>query len=272
MVDRPSILLPLLDDLRAEGDDLDRSVASLDPAGWATPTPAAGWTITHQISHLAWTDRMAIMSITDAAGFAAELEKAASTPDTYVDAGAAEGLDEPSAALLARWRDGRAALIEAVTGMPDGAKAPWYGPPMRAASIATGRLMETWAHGQDVADALGIERPGTARLRHIARLGVRTRGYGYLVRGLPEPAGEVRVELTAPDGSLWAWGPDDAADRVSGPALDFCLLVTQRRHRDDLALRAEGGADEWLSIAQTFAGPPGAGRAPLNGRKPGEAP
>ena len=48
-----------------------------------------------------------------------------------------------------------------------------------------------------------------------------------------------------------------------GPALDFCLLVTQRRHRDDVAIGVEGrAADEWLDIAQAFAGPPGDGRQP----------
>jgi uncharacterized protein (TIGR03084 family) len=71
----------------------------------------------------------------------------------------------------------------------------------------------------------------------------------------------IRVELTGPDDSLWTWGPPDAADRVTGPALDFCLLVTQRRHRDDLALVIEGpAATEWMAIAQAFAGEAGPGR------------
>ena len=127
--------------------------------------------------------------------------------------------------------------------------------------MATARLMETWAHGQDVADALGVDRPATARLRNVAHIGVRTRDFAYAIRGLTPPAEPFRVELTAPDGSAWTWGPDDAAQRVNGPALDFCLLVTQRRHRDELALRATGpDADTWLEIAQAFAGAPGPGR------------
>ncbi len=127
--------------------------------------------------------------------------------------------------------------------------------------MATARLMETWAHGQDVADALGTVREPSARLRHVAHLGVRTLGFAFTVHGLPAPQAPVRVELTAPDGGLWTWGPEGAADRVAGPALDFCLLVTQRRHRDDLALTAVGEvATAWLPIAQAFAGPPGKGR------------
>ena len=134
---------------------------------------------------------------------------------------------------------------------------------MSARSFITARLMETWAHGQDVVDALGAERPPTDRLRHVAHIGVGARPFSYVANGRePNPA-PVRVELVAPSGDEWTWGPDDAADRVSGPALDFCLLVTQRRHRDDVDLTVQGAAaDEWIGIAQAFAGPPGPGRRP----------
>ena len=129
--------------------------------------------------------------------------------------------------------------------------------------MATARLMETWAHGQDVADALGVRRVPTARLRHVAHIGVRARDYAFRAAGRTPPAEPFRVELTGPDGHEWTWGPDEASDRVTGAALDFCLLVTQRRHRADVDVTATGaGADAWLDIAQAFAGPPGAGRAP----------
>ncbi|HNQ99825.1 MAG TPA: hypothetical protein PKN52_07470, partial [Trueperaceae bacterium] len=60
--------------------------------------------------------------------------------------------------------------------------------------------------------------------------------------------------------------PDGAVQSVTGPARDFCLLVTHRRHRDDLDLVATGAdADRWLDIAQAFAGPPGSGRTPTRG-------
>jgi uncharacterized protein (TIGR03084 family) len=137
---------------------------------------------------------------------------------------------------------------------------------MSAASSVTARLMETWAHGQDIADALGTARTATARLRHVAHLGVRTLGFSFMLRGQPVPSAPVRVELTGPDGDSWTWGPADAADRVHGDALEFCLLVTQRRHRLDTSLRAAGPvADAWLDLAQAFAGPPGPGRSPLEG-------
>jgi uncharacterized protein (TIGR03084 family) len=191
------------------------------------------------------------------------VQKALPIMDSYADRAAAEWAQRPPAALLDIWRGGRGRLAAALKVVPDGTKLPWFGPPMSATSMATARLMETWAHGRDVADALGVALPLTDRIRQVAHIGVRTRDFAYLVRDRAAPAGPFRIELTGPSGAVWTWGPDDAAQRVTGPAVDFCLLVTQRRHRADLALRADGHeADEWLDIAQAFAGPPGAGRAP----------
>ncbi|MGP4084612.1 TIGR03084 family metal-binding protein [Streptomyces sp. KR55] len=254
---------PVLDDLRAESDELDRLVAELSPERWTLPTPAPGWTIAHQIAHLAWTDRSALLAVTDEDGFRGLVEQALAAPDTFVDQGAEEAARLPPAELLSRWREGRTALDDALRKAPQGARFPWYGPPMSAASLATARLMETWAHGLDVADSLGVTRAPTDRIRHIAWLGVRTRDFAFGVHGLPAPTDPVRVELRSPSGELWVYGPEGAPQRLTGPALDFCLLVTQRAHRADLALRAEGpDADRWLDIAQAFAGPPGTGRPP----------
>ncbi|TAM87554.1 MAG: TIGR03084 family protein [Jatrophihabitans sp.] len=256
-------LQAVLADLAHEGADLDALVAPLEPQRWALPTPAAGWTIAHQIAHLAWTDEAALLAATDPDAFAAEVRAALPRIATYVQDAAAEGAARPPADLLASWRSGRRALVDALALVPDGTRLPWFGPPMSATSMATARIMETWAHGQDVADALGIARAATDRLRHVAHLGVRTRDFAYLVRDRAAPVAPFRVELTGPSGDVWAWGPADAAQRVTGTALEFCLLVTQRVNRADTALRAEGAdADGWLDIAQAFAGPPGAGRPP----------
>jgi uncharacterized protein (TIGR03084 family) len=253
----------VLADLRAEGDTLDAVVAGLDRAGWRSATPAAGWTVAHQVAHLAWTDTQALRAATDAAGFADWVADSAAGLPALVDDAAAEGAAAEPAELLARWRDGRTALAGALGALPPEIRLPWFGPPMSVASMATARLMETWAHGLDVTDALGQPPSVSPRLRHVAHLGVRTRDFAFGQHGLSAPAEPFRVELTGTDGELWAWGPADAAQRVTGPALDFCLLVTQRRHRADLALTAVGtDADRWLDLAQAFAGDPGTGRPP----------
>ena len=249
-------------DLTAESAEVDGLVADLPAADWHRDTPAAGWTIAHQIAHLAWTDQAAVLAVTDPDGFSAHLQTAIDQPESFVDRGAEEFLDE-APALLARWREGRAALAQALVAVPAGTKVAWYGTAMSPASMATARIMETWAHGLDIADTVVVTRPPTPRLRHIAHLGFRTMGYSFLARGRQLPDQPVRLELTAPDGTLWTFGPAEAHNRVTGPALDFCLLVTQRRHRSDLALLADGAvAEEWLDVAQAFAGPPGPGREP----------
>jgi uncharacterized protein (TIGR03083 family) len=231
-------------DLRAESDELDALVAPLPPGRWTDPTPSPGWTIAHQIAHLLWTDRVSLTAITDEAAFGDVLSAASADPAGFVDAGAEELAAVAPPELLA-----------------DGRKLPWFGPPMSAASMATARLMETWAHGLDVADALAVERPATERLRSIAHLGVRTRDYAFLVNNLTPPTEPFRVELRGPGGDTWSWGPPDAAQRVTGSAQDFCFLVTQRRALSTLDIAAEGpDAQRWLEIAQAFAGPPGPGR------------
>jgi uncharacterized protein (TIGR03084 family) len=252
---------PMVADLSAESDDLDAIVADLPAGQWAEVTPAPGWTIAHQIAHLLWTDRVALTAVIDEGGFAAVLAEAAKDPTGFVDAGAEELALLPPQRLLTDWRHTRARLHDELLTVADGRKLPWFGPPMSAPSMATARLMETWAHGLDVADALGVKRPGTARLRSIAHIGVRTRDFAFALHGLAPPAEPFRVELDAPDGSTWSWGPDDAGQRVTGSAEDFCMLVTQRRPRAALDVHAEGDdAEKWLGIAQAFAGPPGPGR------------
>ncbi|MDF2585461.1 MAG: wyosine base formation protein [Mycobacterium sp.] len=252
---------PMVADLRAESDALDTLVADLPEAGWQTMTPSPGWTIAHQIAHLWWTDRVSLKSVTDEDAFAAVLGEAAKDPLGFVDAGAEELALTPPAELLTCWRRDRAALHDALLGVADGRKLPWFGPPMSAPSMATARLMETWAHGLDVADALGVRRPPTTRLRSVAHIGVRTRDFAFTVHGLTPPADSFHVELSGPDGELWSWGPEDAAQTVTGSAEDFCMLVTQRRAPRELDVVAVGAdAQKWLTIAQAFAGPPGPGR------------
>jgi uncharacterized protein (TIGR03084 family) len=256
-----TVLEQVLADLAAEGAVLEAMVAHLDEAGWRTPTPAAGWDVATQIAHLAWTDEVAVAAATDKERWDAFVLEAIADPTGFIDIEALEGGRVAPAALLVRWRAARTQLNETLRGYPAGQKMPWFGPPMSATSMATARFMETWAHSLDVAQGLGIAPEPSDRVRHVAHLGVRTRDYSFGVNELKPPAEEFRIELRSPSGELWEWGPADAAQSVRGSAYDFCLRVTQRRHRDDLDLVAVGpDADRWLDLAQAFAGPPGRGQ------------
>lgn len=235
---------------------LDALVADLPDEAWSTDTPAKGWTVAHQIAHLAWTDEVATTSATDPEAFQALVQEALADPFGYVDVKADEGAALPPAELLERWRASRARLGETLESLDGDAKIAWFGPPMKPRSMATARLMETWAHGQDVADALGAEREPSERLRGVCHLGVRTRDFAYIINNRELPAEQFRIELDAPDGSTWTWGPEDAAERVTGPATDFALVVTQRRDAPDTALQATPVAADWLTFAQAFAGAP----------------
>ena len=247
----------------AECADLDRLVADLPDSEWARDTPAQGWTIAHQIAHLSWTDEVALLSATDPDAFQAVVAAAVQDPLGYVDTQAEAGAALPPAELLAAWRENRRRLADTLATVDPGTPLPWFGPPMKARSMATARLMETWAHGQDVADALGVTRTPTTRLHDICHLGVRTRDWAYLINGRQVPPAEFRVELTAPDGEVWAWGPAavGGAGSVTGSAEEFCLVVTQRRDVADTDLQTTGEASVWLTFAQAFAGAPKGMRA-----------
>ena len=257
----------LCDDLVAEHVALDAIVADLDEARWDLPTPAEGWSVRDQIGHLAYSDVAGYLAAADPAAFVRDV--AALPRGERKDRQLVIGRAMTGPQLLHWWRLSRAAMVDVFRRLDARARLPWFGPSMSARSFATARLEETWGHGQDVADALGVERAPTERLRHIAHLGVITRAFSFTNQGRPAPAEDVRVELSSPAGARWTWGDPLAADAVTGPALDFCLVVTRRRHVADTRLAVRGPvAEEWMLRAQAFAGPPGSGRAPGQFPKP----
>lgn len=255
-------LQSLVADLRDEHLALDDIVADLDEAGWETPTPAEGWAVRDQVGHVAFFDEQAEFAVSDPDGFAASLEEIVADVGAFMDRSVRKGREMSPTQLLEWWRGVRADMLAAFENVELDRRIAWYGPPMKPASFISARIMETWAHAQDVADALGVRREATSNLRHIAHLALLARRYSYETRGLPAPVEPVFVRLDAPDGATWTWG-EPGPNSVEGDAFDFCLVATQRRHPADTDLAIEGRhAIEWMSIAQTYAGPPGSGREP----------
>lgn len=259
----------LVEALAAETVALEAIVRDLDEAAWDTPTPASSWTVRDQLVHLAWFDDAATTAALDPDRFRAEREIAIANPDGFTDDIVLRHRNLSGAEVLEWFQQARAEMVAAYRSIDPSTRVPWYGPDFGVASALTARIMETWAHGQDVADALGRKRLVTPALRHIAHLGVRTFAHSFQTQGRSVPEVPVAVVLRGPDGETWRWGPEDAEDRVEGPAIDFCAVVTQRRRLEDTRLVVGGPvATEWMTIAQAFAGGAGerrpAGLPPLD--------
>lgn len=249
----------LCDELRAEYAELADLVEPLSAEQWALRSKFYGWTPFDEIAHLLFFDERGLLAATDPDAFAADAaaigrqisegrEISTIARECY---GHLEG-----AALAKQWRTCYEKLVATLAALDPKARLPWYGPPMGTRSFITARMMETWAHGQDIYDILGRRRPATARLKHIAHIGVTTFGWTFVNRRLDVPPVVPWVSLSGPGGEQWTWGEPSATDFVSGSAEEFCLVVTQRRNVADTGLRYGGTAAQWLPIAQCFAGPP----------------
>ncbi|TDV41039.1 TIGR03084 family metal-binding protein [Actinophytocola oryzae] len=250
-------------DITAEAADFEGLVAGIDEAAWALPTPAPGWSVAHQVGHLAFIFRLAGAAAAEPQVFKAMVERASGDFDAAVNASLESYLGDPPEVLLNRWRDERDTAIKALAAVPADQVVPWLVRPLPPAVLCCAGMMELFAHGQDIADALGVTRTRTDRLWFVAWFVTLVWDFGYQARGLSTPDVQFRYELTAPSGALWTFGPEDAGQRITGPAEDFCLLATRRRHRDDLAVTAVGAeADQWLDIAQAYRGAAGDGRRP----------
>ncbi|CAG9271550.1 conserved hypothetical protein [Paraburkholderia unamae] len=240
--------------------------ATLTPQQWQQHTDFHAWTPWDEVAHLLFFDETALQAINDVTRFGTDrtaLARELATGEALSAITRRRYAHLEGSALLALWRERHEALVAALAGMDARARLPWYGPPMSARSFATARLMETWAHGQDIWDMLGREREPSPGLRHITHLGVTTYGWTFVNRNLAVPQPTPYVKLQAPGGESWVWGEPSEQHCVQGPAVDFALLVTQRRHRTDTQLTWVGeSAEQWTRLAQCFAGEPADGPAP----------
>lgn len=246
-------------DLQAEDEALAALCDALRPEQWRQATAFRGWTPWDVVAHLCMFDGAALAACQGAAAFeplAAALRARGAAGDSFCTIARTELGRFDGPALLVHWRGVYGELTAVLATLNARARLPWFGPAMSARSFATARLMETWAHGQAVWDLLQRARPATARLRHVAHLGVGTYGWSFSNRGLAVPQPPPHVRLQAPDGSTWSWNEASEGHAVTGTAVDFCRVVTQTRHVDDTALMHRGNGTAWMLRAQCFAGPP----------------
>ena len=245
-------------DLERQHRELDQIVTGLDDETWQVVTPFYGWTLMDQVAHIAFFDHEALLAMENPdqfqrrAGPIMEVLKTGKSLKAHTNA--LLDMDSPTA-LLTFWREARTRMVRLLETMDPKDRIPWYGPDMGCLSFATARLMEAWAHGQDLLDTLKIRPFQDNRLFHIAHLGVSAFAWSFRIKQLPVPHIRPHVRLTSPQGDPWEWGDDSSTEKVRGDALSFCLVATQRRHVLDTPLEWEGEiAEKWLSFAQAFAG------------------
>jgi uncharacterized protein (TIGR03084 family) len=236
-------------DLREEGNALYALLETLGPTDWGRNTPFKNWTVNDVLVHLHASDRLAVLSLQDPAGFKAQMRGNSRAEEPYeMPAGAA---------LVQRWREYFEEMCRLLGNADPTLRLPWVGPDMGVKMFTTARQMETWAHGQDIYDLMKAERTHTDRIKNIAFIGVRTFGWTFANRGLPIPDAVPYVRLKAPSGVIWEWNEPSGPNRVEGSAVEFCHVVTQGRNIADCNLTVEGvAATRWMAIAQCFAGGP----------------
>lgn len=246
--------------LQAAYEDLCNELEGLDEAAWGLPTDFFGWTAWDEIAHLCYFDEAALLAIKDESAFrrhATDLLELM-VQGQPISAVARSHFHQVKPLELCRlWRERFLQLMSALRALGPKDRLPWYGPSMSALSFATARMMETWAHGQDIYDRLGRVRIASEVLKPIAHLGVSTFAWTFRNRQLDVPDQVPFVDLRGPQQARWQWGEPSSSQRIQGEALDFCLVVTQRRNWEDTELTVIGpAAQSWMAIAQCFAGPP----------------
>jgi len=247
-------------DLREEGAVLYRLLSGQPAALWDVKTQFKDWKVWDVIAHLHFSDYMAVTTARSDEAFA----KLSADLMRYFQQGkglqdyARDWLGEISGpALLERWYASFQEMCDLFDGYPADARLKWFGPDMGVRMFASARQMETWAHGQEIYDLLGLDRDNSDRIKNIVVIGIKTFGFAHKNRGLPVPEQVPYIELTAPSGDVWSFGEYTSDNTVRGSAVEFAQVVTQTRNVADTNLEVIGLiSQEWMKIVQCFAGAP----------------
>ncbi|MTI01937.1 TIGR03084 family protein [Roseibium sp. RKSG952] len=242
-------------DFLEESDALQAVLADVSGDQWETVTQFKGWTLNDVLVHLHYWNQMADLSLNDPDAFTARIGALfAKAKVEGLRAAENEVISERGAELRAAWRSLYTDIGARWVDLDPKHRVKWAGPDMSVRSSITARQMETWAHGQEVFDILGLVRSEHDRIRNVVVLCVNTFGWAYKVNGRPVPDAMPRLELTAPSGAVWEFG-EPGENKITGSAVEFAQVSAQTRNIGDTSLKVEGAiATEWMSIAQCFAG------------------
>jgi uncharacterized protein (TIGR03084 family) len=228
-----------LADLAAEQQAFADLLREIGDDDWVRPSAAGGWTIRDQVAHLADTEEVAADTLTEGPRAFEKAVPEFDTAENFTASGCRRGNGLSPNELIAWWTEASTRTRELLGKQDPDERVAWgFGMPAR--TFATARLMEHWAHGLDIADALGLPAKETPRLRHIAALGHSSLRYAFARARVRWPVGRVlRLELTGADGGEYEFGPGDATDVLRGPLMQWCRTATQRRATDSLEADGE---------------------------------
>lgn len=247
-------------DFQTESDALHALIAPLDDADFERETQFKRWTINDVLQHLHFFNYAADLSLTDEAALLAllaDLRAAMERGETLVAYTDRQLKGLRGKALREAWHDYYTTMLDNFHAADPKRRVKWAGPDMSVLSSITARLMETWAHGQEVYDFLGVVRRDKDHIRNIVVIGNNTFGWTFSNRGEAVPEHRPHLRLTAPSGEIWLYNEPSDENLIEGSATEFCQVVAQTRNIADTTLRVVGEtATRWMAIAQCFAGVP----------------
>lgn len=256
-------------DFQQESESLADALRNLNDVDFKQKTQFKGWTIEDILGHLHMFNVAADLTLEDGAKFRlffSRIEKEMANGKTLLQS-QYPWLNGMSGRILYNsWIEGSRKVAAKYVIADPKTRVKWAGPEMSARSSITARQMETWAHGHEIFDSLGIKREEFDRIKNIVFLGVNTFNWSHVVNKQVVPDAMPYLRLTSPTGQLWEFGDRNDKEMISGDAVGFAQVVTQTRSFYDVNLTAIGPvANHWMNIAQCFAG--NAEKPPVKGSR-----
>jgi len=241
----------IFDDLAAEEDCLEAVLSGLPEQAWRSASGADGWTVADVVLHLAQTEESVLVAA-DGDLPQREWRGRAGSVDEAMDAMVRAERAAPEE-IFERWRTARRRALAALRQAEPRRPLPWVAAALKPQTLATTRLAEHWAHALDITGPLGIDYPDSMRLRHVAWLGHSTLPYAFALAG--QPSHDLYCELTAPDDTVWRYGPPGADSSITGPAGAFCRVGARRLPPEESGLLARGPHGlQALHLLRNYAG------------------